>query len=408
MKLASNLLLFIKKNSADSGYTLTELLIGCSLTSVVIGCASFGLAHSLLLDQKASAKGSIQYNSNSSLEFITEEVKLGRKVEADAVAALDEAPDFTLPEGAKPILVIQVPDVPQRIIYYTKPATDVWFGPHVIERWGPNFNGQGQYEESEINNPETWESQVLIDQIDDTSITSTCPQGWQSTNSDAVKGFNACVDPTERLVKMNLATIATNPTWKNDINYEASTMAFTRSNIVQGFSENAATFTITDKQLVIDGPANITFEVLGGEITCGADGEDIPVQTKLYIDGNQETWDTNASLNLSNQPAGTSFDVESIAGDGSICDGHDMTVASNHSNSPQLEVLVNGDPVPDVTPFANQNTIEFFLRNYVKDGKISIANNQAIYLFELGTTDQEQSAFDLQDNVVLATVENAN
>ncbi|MGK7939848.1 MAG: hypothetical protein AB4062_06800 [Crocosphaera sp.] len=407
MKLASKLLFLSKQDSSNIGYTLTELLIGFSLASVVIGAAGFGLVNTLLLDQKASAKGSIRYNTDRSLEFIAEEVKLGRKVEADAVAALDEAPDFTLPNGAKPILVIQIPDIPQRIIYSIEPATDVWLGSHVIKRWGPSLNLEGQYEDSEINNPENWESHVLIDNIDDTSITQNCPEDWQSTNTDALQGFNACVDPNERLVKMNLATKTTNSTWKKDITYNVETMAFTRSNIVQGFSENAPSFTITDQQLVIDGPANITFEVLGGEITCGADGDDIPVETKLYVDGTEETWDTNASLNLSNQPAGTSFDVESIAGDGSMCDGHDMTVSSNHSNSPQLEVLVNGDPAPDLTPFANQNTIEFFLQNYIKDGKVNIANNQAIYLFELGTTDQGDSAFDMQDNVVLATVENA-
>ena len=407
MKLAFKLLSFTKKDNSNSGYTLTELLIGFALSCLVVGAAGFGLVNTLLMDQKASAKGTIQHNTDRSLEFITEEVKLGRKVEADAVAALDKAPDFTLPDGAKPILVLQVPNVPQRIIYYTKPATDIWLGPTVIERWGPNFNLQGQYKEDEINNPETWESHVLIDNIDGTSMTSNCPQDWQSTNTDALQGFNACVDPQERLVKMNLATITTNSTWKKDVTYQVETMAFTRSNVIQGFSENAPSFTIANKQLILDGPANITFEVLGGDITCGAGGADIPVTTNLYIDGNQQTWDGNSSLNLPNQPAGTSFDVESISGDGSTCDGINMTVSSTETNTPQLEVLVNGDPVPDYTPFANQNTIEFFLQEYVKDGKINIATNQVIYLFELGTTSQSNSAFDLQDNVVLATVENA-
>ncbi|MDJ0510877.1 MAG: hypothetical protein QNJ64_16715 [Crocosphaera sp.] len=404
MKLSS----LLKKNRSNAGYTLTELLMGCSLSALVVGVAGFGLVNTLLLDQKASAKGTMQYNTNRSLEFITEEVKLGRKVEADAVAALDEVPEFTLPDGAKPILAFQVPNVPRRIFYYIKPATDVWLGSYVIERWGPGFNANGQYKESEINNPETWESHVLIDNIDDTSITPNCPPDWQSSNPDAPRGFNVCVDPNERLVKMNLTTTETNPTWKNDLNYEASTMAFTRSNVVQGFSENAPSFTITKKKLILDEAANIKFQVLGGEITCGAGGEDIPVNTNLYIDGNEQTWDENSSLELSNQPAGTTFDVESIAGDGSICNGHDVTVSSTDSSDPQLEVLVNGDELPDYTPFDNQNTIEFFLQKYVKNRKIDIADNQAIYLFELGTSDQSSDAFDMQDNAVLATVESAN
>ncbi|MDJ0510879.1 MAG: hypothetical protein QNJ64_16730 [Crocosphaera sp.] len=408
MKLIYKVLSLREKSKTNTGYTVTELLIGLSLGSLVVAVAGFGLVNTLLLDQKASAKGTMQYNTDRSLEFIAEEVKLGRKVEADAVGAVDEVPEFTLPNRAKPILALRVPNVPRRIFYYIKPASDVWLGSYVIERWGPNFNTEGQYEESEINNPETWESHVLMDNIDDTSITPNCPPDWQSSNPDAPRGFNVCVDPTERLVKMNLATTDTNPTWKNDLNYEASMMAFTRSNIVQGFSENAPSFTISNKQLILDGAANVKFQVLGGEITCGSGGADIPVKTNLYVDGNEETWNTNSFLELANQPAGTTFDVESVAGDGSSCDGHEMTVSSAQTNNPQLQVLVNGDPVPDLTPFDNQNTIEFFMQQYVKDGKIKIAENQAIFLFELWGDNQSASYFDLQDNVVLATVENAN
>ncbi len=145
---------------------------------------------------------------------------------------------------------------------------------------------------------------------------------------------------------------------------------------------------------------------MGGEITCGAGGEDIPVTTNLYIDGTQQTWNTDSPLNLPTQPAGTTFDVESISGNDSICGGLSITASTNDSNTSQVVVLVNGDPVPDITPFANQNTIDFFLQKYVENGKIKIAKNEAIYLFELGTTNQSNTAFDLQDNVVLATVEN--
>ena len=85
---------------------MIELLLGSSLTSLVVCLAGWGLVHSKILDQKASAKGDIQYNSNRALAFITDEVKQGRRIESDAVAALAEAPDFNLPDGAKPILVL--------------------------------------------------------------------------------------------------------------------------------------------------------------------------------------------------------------------------------------------------------------------------------------------------------------
>ncbi|MDJ0730425.1 MAG: hypothetical protein QNJ33_10595 [Crocosphaera sp.] len=401
----THLLPLIKKNKPNTGATLIEILLGSVLMSFVVGIAGWGVVHLLAVDQKASAKGKIQFNSNRALEFITEEVKLGRRIESDAVAALAEAPDFTLPDGAEPIVVFQVPDVPQRIIYYIKPAESIWEGPHVIERWGPSFNDDGQYDPTEINNPKTWQSHVLIDSIDNTANTSDCPPNWQTSNLNATEGFNACVNSEEKLVKLHLATTTDNKTWGEEINYEVETMAFARSNITQGFTEDKPIFIINNNQLMLQESATVKFEILGGEITCGAGGEDIPVTTHLYVDQTQQNWDSNSSLTLPNQAAGTTFDVESISGDGSACDGTGMTVSTTDMNTPQVVVLLNGDPVPNILPFANQNTIDFFLQQYVENGKVKIADNEAIYLFELGATNQESSAFDLQDNVVLATVD---
>ncbi|MDJ0846165.1 hypothetical protein [Crocosphaera sp.] len=406
MKL-TQILPLIKKNNPHAGATLLEIVLGSSLMSFVVGIAGFGLVNILSMDQKASAKGRIQFNANRALEFMTDEIKRGRRIESDAVSSLADAPDFTLPTGAKPIVVFQVPDVPQRIIYYTKPAENIWEGPDVIERWGPAFDEKGDYDEAEINNPETWQSHVLIDSVDNTVKTADCPADWQPSNMNATEGFNACVNSEEKLIKLQLATTADNKTWRKNINYQIETTAFARSNMTQGFTQDKPVFTVDNNKLRLEKSAtNIQFEVLGGEIVC-SEG-DIPVTTNIYIDGNQQTWDSNSSLTLPEQPAGTTFDVESIAGNGSICGGHYETVSSNDTHSPQLEVLVNGDPVPDHTPYGGQNTIESFMQQYVKDGKINIAENQVIYLFELWGDDKSKAYFDLQDNVVLATVDSVN
>ncbi len=404
----NHLLSLIRKNNPNTGSSLVEMLLGSALMSFVIAIAGWGLVHFLMLDQKASAKGNIQFNSNRALEFITEEVKLGRRIDSNEVTALAEAPDFTLPDGAKPIIVLQVPNLSQPIIYYTKPAEDIWEGPDVIERWGPNFTDEGEYDPTEINNPQSWESNLLIDSIDNTAHTPDCPTGWQATNTNATRGFNACVNPQQKLVKINLATTADNKTWKENINYQVETMAFARSNMTQGFTEDTPIFTVNNNQVTLEGSANVRFEVLGGDITCGAGGEDIPVSTHLYVDDTEHIWDTNSALTLTNQAAGTTFDVKSIAGDGSICGGAGLTVSTTDTDQSQVKVLLNGDPVPDIEPFADQNTIESFLQQYVEDGKVKIADNEAIYLFELGTTNQESAAYDFQDNVVLATVETSD
>ena len=147
------------------------------------------------------------------------------------------------------------------------------------------------------------------------------------------------------MVKLHLATSADNKTWHEKVNYQVETTAFARSNMTQDFPEEPPIFTVNNNKLMIEASATVKFEVLGGQITCGAGGVEIPVTTNLYIDGTQHNWDTNSSLTLPNQAAGTTFDVESISGNGSICGGAGMTVSTTDINTPQVVVLLNGDPL---------------------------------------------------------------
>ncbi len=76
------------------------------------------------------------------------------------------------------------------------------------------------------------------------------------------------------------------------------------------------------------------------------------------------------------------------------------------TGTPQAKVLRNGDPAPNIPSFLDQNEILDFIRDYVdqESGTMVLDENQAIYLFELGTTDLSSSAADFQDLVVLITL----
>lgn len=82
-----------------------------------------------------------------------------------------------------------------------------------------------------------------------------------------------------------------------------------------------------------------------------------------------------------------------------------MTVNSADA-LPYVKVLRDGDGVPAIPGFLNQNSIEDYLQPYVNSntGKISLEENQAIYLFELGTTDLNSPAADFQDLVALVSL----
>lgn len=72
----------------------------------------------------------------------------------------------------------------------------------------------------------------------------------------------------------------------------------------------------------------------------------------------------------------------------------------------QVKVLRNGDDVPNIAGMDGQSNIAHFVRDFVDtaSGKMKMADNQVIYLFELGTTNMSSSAADFQDLVVLVTL----
>jgi hypothetical protein len=73
-----------------------------------------------------------------------------------------------------------------------------------------------------------------------------------------------------------------------------------------------------------------------------------------------------------------------------------------------LKVLKNGDPVPNIRGFQGQNSIEDFVAAYIVNGSIKLKENEAIYLFELGNTNLNNSGADFQDLVVLISVNGVN
>jgi len=84
-----------------------------------------------------------------------------------------------------------------------------------------------------------------------------------------------------------------------------------------------------------------------------------------------------------------------------------LTVASD-SQSGNLKVLRNGDEVPNLAGYGGQAAAETYLAPYIDpSGKIKLADNQVIFLFELGTTNLRSSAADFQDLVALVSLRKA-
>ncbi len=163
-----------------------------------------------------------------------------------------------------------------------------------------------------------------------------------------------------------------------------------------------------------DFAANI--RVLGSAITSG--GSDVPVTTRIladadafepfgsYLDSN--AGDVNDGANPRSFampgifPAGTAI---SVSGRSWIGGGVHIEAVSS-SNSPQVRVLRHGDPVPNLEGHDGQTSVEGYVSSFVDTttNTISLEANEAIFLFEIGTTSLGSSAADFQDLVVLVSL----
>ena len=194
--------------------------------------------------------------------------------------------------------------------------------------------------------------------------------------------------------------------------------------------DDTVEFTIDEGVVILEEHASAGYKILGAAISYGGQ-YDMPVTTKVRFqepDGNVDIiqpFGSYGSVSAANVN-GTSpqdFYAPKIYEPGTELtviakswkkkkskyngksDSHwkkYMEVDSNSSRN--VKVLRDGDDVPQIAGFLNQGDIESFLGGYISNGKVTIEKNQAIFLYELGTTNLASASADFQDCVVLVTL----
>jgi len=187
-----------------------------------------------------------------------------------------------------------------------------------------------------------------------------------------------------------------------------------RGDIVDDFvddnaAENGPAFTIDDDHnLVVDEDCIANIRVLGKAITYGTGGPDCAVQCGAKI-GN-ESWQWLFSDNASGGEVfgGEAYSQQISAGtriavQGRATYGNWSATYQSTQHHRQVMVLVNGDTPPQFEPFDHQPEITDFCAPVIDaaTGRITIEGHQALFLFELGTTNMQSPAADFQDLVVL-------
>lgn len=153
-------------------------------------------------------------------------------------------------------------------------------------------------------------------------------------------------------------------------------------------------------------PAMFTVEVLAVEITYGPGGADVPVRLDISTDGK-----TYSSVGAGKpvKPK-TVVRFEAQAGLDTL-DLRAKTPSRSFTNkTSNALVLRNGDDLSKKiaskgtrNPVGNQKQIRSLLKRFLDPitGTIKLAKNQRIILFELGVSSPKNSAYDLQDLVLL-------
>ncbi len=415
------------------GFTLPELLIAGALTVTAVGASGVGLASMLSSSSDSSAQNERRIELNRSLEFIAAEVRQAERIEPNA-QDLSDAPGFNA-SNKQPVLTLKIPGVDQRVIYYVADVGGIWQGPKAIYRWGPDFNIDGTYQDA--NNPSAWNSapQPLIDLISDEASQTVlaadadCQQtGWTANPPvDQATGFYSCVSPTGKIAKIfhkgRLKKLL-----GNSESYAIETKAFARPSVAPPL---AAPPPPSGSPSPLSTPATsqslVTISNLGGEVQCGPGNPLMPVTgtVELTPGPNSGTPSTNHSLPaVGNEiidlpvPPNTTL---TITGQFNYC-GRNVSFNSSSDLGRQVLVLRDGQTVPPFNAYQQQGQIASFLtapnpknnnQPYLDPNTriISLADNQTIFLFELGVDyddslpmNLQSAAFDMQDLVAVATV----
>lgn len=173
-------------------------------------------------------------------------------------------------------------------------------------------------------------------------------------------------------------------------------------------------FTTNNGVITFATQATGTFKIIGGDA-----GALTPYTTttiyKTALNGNTDSG-TSVPRPANNQspiitqaiaPAGTKLTVRGNLPKYDIYGGFTADSAETNRNT-QVWALRNGDTLPPFTPYPGQVPPRNYLQaeGYLDaNGRVKLADNQVIYLFEVTTTIKTRNDYDMQDIIVLATIE---
>ena len=418
--------------SKSSGFTLAELLIAAGMTSCALLLGGIGL--SAMLSSSTAVTQSVERKDelNRAMDFISAELRetesINKVTERSNFVAAYTADIGTVPVEAasvKEILWFEVGPNKDKVVYYVgKPTVDngPWKSPQVVYRWGPKFDQEGNYD----NNVS--EHSLLVDSIEnqiDGGAEPSCASGWNEAIAPNIAkdlGFFACIGPNNKVANLIQVGRANQVLGKSEpiskgrqvyarIAETVSTPLPTpkpgNSPLIQPKDEDCTNNCMT-KDRITQNLEKITLTNRGGSLTCGSNGPTVQTETTIRFNKPDGSIDErilrpNVKETFTDIEAGTEYSYKLVRQAAGRCRELTFdTIRPQHSQ--QFEILENGSRIPEYEPYDNQSKIQTYLSDkLVEDSNtVFLAENEMVFLFELGVTNKEHSAFDMQDLVIIA------
>ena len=392
-----------QKYNSNSGFTLTELLVGLFMSIFVIGAMGFGLVTVLRTTQTEGSKVTARNESSRALDFISDEIRRARTIERNATNAGSSFSSTDSNGNTKTVvLALDIPEIASsatvglrgRIVYYLKSnGNGNWNGPQVLYRWGPPLRANGDYNMT----ASTWQEEALIDGIDDTTITTS-----PCTGTDVLfpplgtaKGFYTCINADNTAAQLYL-TGETETASNTEDTYTADTKVVARaSDAPANNSSNFVAYTMS-------------YRTLGAVYNCNpSDGSTWKMRTDFGNDpldsDNTTSWihqdnrqpqpieiDTSNDLTITSVPVNPSASAclskgdESATGDAAtepLSAYTDGTFADGHTVSHTIEFVDPGDS----TTANNWHTFNGDLKTGSRD-EPDVKGDGTVLMFKNGST----------------------
>lgn len=394
----------LKKNcsKSNSGFTLTELLVGLFMSIFVIGALGFGLMTVLSTTESENSKVKARTENSRALDFISDELR-----QAKTVATSPTGSGKTFNSSETVVLVLDIPKISStgKIVYYLKSNTGTnWKGPQVLYRWGPPLGANGDYTAG------AWGEQALIDGIgvkknDGTLAVVSTPCTTGTVTPASPTGFYACITGTNTAQLFLTGQTKTASGLYND----------SQTNDTQVVAR--ARETLANKTDINDS-VTWSFKDLGGKFGCksGVAGSNWNMQTNFGtntadLDADTTPWiqdenkqpqpiavDTSKPLVITATPfGGTDCDSRGNPATGSLDLSDSNTVKVSHAIDFGNPITFNGDcdsslgdcsshnNKPRVKGDSNQ-AVQFFKRGYAIPSEYTglDGNKNGIYEPSLG------------------------